>query len=102
MGDTGSLGLGGALAAIALFSKQPFLVPICGITFVFSGISIMMQVVYFKVTHGKRVFLMAPFHHHLEKKGFSEAKICAIYGVVTFIMGVIAIISVLVGQYGGV
>ena len=99
MGDTGSLGLGGACAAVALFSKQPFLVPICGIMFVVSGISIMIQVFYFKVTHGKRVFLMAPYHHHLEKKGLSEAKICAIYSVISVVMGVVAVISVLVGQY---
>ena len=100
MGDTGSLGLGGACAAIALFSKQPFLVPICGIMFVVSGISIMIQVAYFKLTHGKRVFLMAPFHHHLEKKGLSEAKICAIYSVISVVMGIVAILSVIVGQYG--
>ena len=100
MGDTGSLGLGGALAAVALFSKQPFLVPIVGIMFVISGISIMVQVLYFKITHGKRVFLMAPYHHHLEKKGLSEAKICAVYSVVSGVMGVVAILSVAVGQYG--
>ncbi len=100
MGDTGSLGLGGACAAVALFSKQPFLVPICGIMFVVSGISIIIQVAYFKLTKGKRVFLMAPFHHHLEKKGMSEAKICAIYSVVTIVMGVVAVLSVIVGQYG--
>lgn len=100
MGDTGSLGLGGALAAIALFSKQPFLVPICGIMFVISGISIVLQVGYFKLTHGKRIFLMAPFHHHLEKKGYGEAKIAAIYFVVSVVMGVVAILSVSVGQYG--
>ena len=100
MGDTGSLALGGALAAIALFSKHPFLVPILGIMFVVSGISILVQVFYFKVTHGKRVFLMAPFHHHLEKKGYSEAKICAIYTVISLLMGVVAVISVIVGAYG--
>ncbi|MBO4479341.1 MAG: phospho-N-acetylmuramoyl-pentapeptide-transferase [Clostridia bacterium] len=100
MGDTGSLGLGGALAAIALFSKQPFLVPVVGIMFVLSGISIIVQVCYFKVTHGKRVFLMAPFHHHLEKKGWGEAKICALYSVLSAVMGVVAILSVIVGQYG--
>ena len=100
MGDTGSLGLGGALAAIALFSKQPFLVPIVGITFMISGISIIIQVLYFKATGGKRVFLMAPYHHHLERKGLSEAKICAVYSVVSGVMGVVAILSVIVGQYG--
>lgn len=100
MGDTGSMGLGGALAAIALFSREPFLVPISGIMFVVSGISIMVQVVYFKVTGGKRIFLMAPYHHHLEKKGLSEAKICAIYAVVSIVMGIVSILSVIVGIYG--
>ena len=100
MGDTGSLALGGASAAIALFSKQPFLVPLVGIMYVLSGISIVVQVTYFKLTGGKRVFLMAPYHHHLEKKGYGEAKICAIYAVVTLVMGVLAIISVIVGKYG--
>ena len=100
MGDTGSLALGGASAAIALFSKQPFLVLFVGIMYVVSGISIIVQVAYFKLTHGKRIFLMAPYHHHLEKKGFGEAKICAIYSTVTLLMGVLAILSVLVGSYG--
>ena len=99
MGDTGSLGLGGALAAIALFSKQPLLIPIVGIMFVVSGISIIMQVIYFKCTHGKRIFLMAPYHHHLEKKGLGEGKICAIYSTVTLLMGILSVISVLVGMY---
>ena len=100
MGDTGSLGLGGACAAIALFSRQPFLVPIVGIMFVVSGISIIVQVAYYKISHGKRVFLMAPFHHHLEKKGYGEAKICAIYAIISVMMGLLAILSVVVGVYG--
>jgi len=100
MGDTGSLALGGASAAIALFSKHPFLVLFVGIMYVISGISIILQVTYFKVTHGKRIFLMAPYHHHLEKKGLSEAQICNIYASVTFMMGVISIISVAVGKNG--
>lgn len=100
MGDTGSLALGGASAAIALFSKQPFLVAFVGIMYAISGISIVMQIVYFKLTHGKRIFLMAPFHHHLEKKGLGEARICAIYSAVTLFMGILAILSVVVGIYG--
>ena len=100
MGDTGSLALGGASAAIAIFSRQPFLVLFVGIMYVVSGISIIVQVSYFKLTHGKRIFLMAPFHHHLEKKGLGEAKICAIYSAVTMLMGALAIISVVVGVYG--
>ena len=100
MGDTGSLALGGASAVLALFSKQPILVPIVGIMYVVSGISIIMQVSYFKLTHGKRIFLMAPFHHHLEKKGLGEAKICAIYTTITLFMGVFAIIATILGAYG--
>lgn len=94
MGDTGSLALGGASAAIALFSRQPLLILFVGIMYVLSGISIILQVAYFKVTHGKRIFLMAPYHHHLEKKGWSEARICTLYAIVTFLMGLIAILSV--------
>ncbi len=99
MGDTGSLALGGASAAIALFSKQPFLILFVGIMYVVSGISIIMQVAYFKLSHGKRIFLMAPFHHHLEKKGYGEAKICNVYFTVTLIMGALAILSVVFGAY---
>ena len=99
MGDTGSLALGGACAAIALFSKRPFLIPFVGITYVFSGISILLQVGYFKLTHGKRIFLMAPFHHHLEKKGWSESRICNAYFTATLMMGVLAILSVVCGAY---
>ena len=100
MGDTGSLALGGASAAIALFSRQPFLAAFVGIMYAVSGISIIMQIGYFKLTHGKRIFLMAPFHHHLEKKGYGEAKICAIYSIVTLLMGIVAILSTVVGIYG--
>ena len=99
MGDTGSLALGGASAAIALFTKQPFLILFVGITYVVSGISIVLQVAYFKWTRGKRIFLMAPFHHHLEKKGLGEAKICNLYFTITLMMGALAILSVVVGLY---
>ena len=100
MGDTGSLALGGASAAVALFSKQPFLILFVGIMYIVSGISIILQVTYFKITHGKRIFLMAPFHHHLEKKGLGEAVICNIYATITLLMGVMAILSVAVADHG--
>ena len=100
MGDTGSMALGGASAAIALFSKRPLLVLFVGIMYVVSGISIILQVAYFKVTHGKRIFLMSPYHHHLEKKGKSEAQICNLYATVSFLMGVISVISVAVERNG--
>ena len=100
MGDTGSMALGGASAAVALFSRRPLLVLFVGIMYVVSGISIILQVAYFKITHGKRIFLMSPYHHHLEKKGMSEAQICNIYATVSVLMGVLAIISVAVEENG--
>ena len=100
MGDTGSMALGGASAAVALFSRRPLLILFVGIMYAVSGISIILQVTYFKITHGKRIFLMSPYHHHLEKKGMTEAQICNLYATVSFLMGVIAIISVAVEKNG--
>jgi phospho-N-acetylmuramoyl-pentapeptide-transferase len=95
MGDTGSLFLGGFLACVSLFTGLGFFIILLGIMYVSSALSVIIQVVYFKLTHGKRVFLMAPYHHHLEKKGFGEAKIVAIYSTVTIIAGVLCILSLL-------
>ncbi len=88
MGDTGSLALGGLIACINIFTKQTLLIPILGIMFVVSSVSVILQVLKFKLTK-KRMFLMAPFHHHLEKKGMNETKIVAIYIIITIIVGVI-------------
>lgn len=90
MGDTGSLALGGTCASVAVFSKNPLLILIVGIMFVFSSISVIIQVVYFKLKH-KRVFLMSPFHHHLEMKGYNESKIVAFYSIITVVFGVVSI-----------
>jgi phospho-N-acetylmuramoyl-pentapeptide-transferase len=92
MGDTGSLYLGGIIACVSLFALSGLFIPILGVMFVLSALSDIIQVAYFKITHGKRVFLMAPFHHHLEKKGWTEARIVALYCAVTVIMGVICLI----------
>ncbi|MGN0771162.1 MAG: phospho-N-acetylmuramoyl-pentapeptide-transferase [Christensenellales bacterium] len=92
MGDTGSLALGGGLACAALFSKNPLILLLVGIMFVVSCISVIVQVIVFKIK-GKRVFLMAPFHHHLEYKGIKESKIVAYYTLITIIACVIAAIS---------
>ncbi len=100
MGDTGSLALGGAAATVAVFGKNPFLVLIVGIMYAVSCITVIVQVFWFKVSGGKRVFLMAPLHHHLQMKGLSENKIVSLYSVVTFVAGVICIIGVLAGVYG--
>ncbi len=88
MGDTGSLALGGLIACVSIFTKQTLLIPILGIMFVVSSVSVILQVVKFKLTK-KRMFLMAPFHHHLEKKGMHETKIVAIYIIVTIMVGVV-------------
>lgn len=95
MGDTGSLALGGGAAAVGVFSNNPLLIVIVGLMFVVSCLSDIIQVAYFKITKGKRVFLMAPFHHHLEYKGIKEWKIVAYYAVITVLMAVVAIISIL-------
>lgn len=83
MGDTGSLALGAMVACIAIFTRMSLFIPILGIMFVVSSVSVIMQVLYFKATKGKRIFLMAPFHHHLQKKKWSETRICVLYSVVT-------------------
>ena len=83
MGDTGSLALGAMVACVAIFTRMSLFIPIVGIMFVVSSVSVIMQVIYFKATKGKRIFLMAPFHHHLQKKKWSETRICVLYSVVT-------------------
>ncbi len=86
MGDTGSLSLGGFASCVALFSGNALIIPIVGIMFVLSSISVIIQVIYYKKT-GKRVFLMAPIHHHFQEKGYSEGKISYVYAVITAMMG---------------
>ncbi|MGN1061081.1 MAG: phospho-N-acetylmuramoyl-pentapeptide-transferase [Candidatus Coproplasma sp.] len=86
MGDTGSLALGGLIACVTVFSNNSLYLPILGITFVASGISVIVQVIYYKWT-GKRVFLMAPLHHHLQMKGLTECKISYIYSAITALCG---------------
>lgn len=92
MGDTGSLALGGVCSVVAVFTKNPFIILLVGIMFVVSCISVVMQVIYFKLTK-KRIFLMSPYHHHLEKKGLPETKIVSLYGIVTALAAAISIIS---------
>lgn len=87
MGDTGSLSLGGFAACVALFTGNALAIPIAGIMFVLSSISVILQVIYYKKT-GKRIFLMAPIHHHFQEKGYSEGKISYVYSVVTAVAGI--------------
>ncbi|MGN0795563.1 MAG: phospho-N-acetylmuramoyl-pentapeptide-transferase [Christensenellales bacterium] len=92
MGDTGSLALGAGTATVAIFSRQPFLIVFAGIMFVISCISVILQVAVFKIKK-KRVFLMAPLHHHFELKGYKESKITACYFSISVIGGILAIIA---------
>ena len=91
MGDVGSLALGGSLGAVAIIIKQEILLAIVGGIFVMEAISVIMQVGYFKMTKGKRIFLMAPFHHHFEKKGWHESKVVVRFWIVSIILGLFAL-----------
>lgn len=91
MGDVGSLCLGGYIGASACMLGEELLLLVLGVCFVFSAFSVILQVLVFKLTK-KRVFKMAPFHHHLQMSGLSEPKIVAIYSSVTFSIGLICII----------
>jgi phospho-N-acetylmuramoyl-pentapeptide-transferase len=90
MGDTGSLALGGALGAIAVATKHEIVLAIVGGLFVVEALSVIIQVLYFKRT-GKRVFLMAPIHHHYEKKGWSEPQIVIRFWIVALILAMIGL-----------
>jgi len=90
MGDTGSLALGGALGAIAVATKHEIVLAIIGGLFVVEAMSVIIQVLYFKKT-GKRVFLMAPIHHHYEKKGWSEPQIVIRFWIVALILAMIGL-----------
>lgn len=90
MGDTGSLALGGALGAIAVATKHEIVLAIVGGLFVIEALSVIIQVAYFKAT-GKRVFLMAPIHHHFEKKGWAEPQIVIRFWIISLILALIGL-----------
>lgn len=92
MGDTGSLALGGFTAACMLVMKMPVHIVFVGIIYLVEVISVIIQVLYFKATHGKRFFKMAPIHHHFELMGWSETKVVNVFTVVTIVGCFIAII----------
>lgn len=91
MGDTGSLALGGFASSVATFSSNALYIPLIGVCFVCSVISVIVQVIYYKASKGKRVFLMSPVHHHFQKKGYSESKIATAYTVVTAAIGLLCV-----------
>ena len=86
MGDTGSLFLGGAVCGMAFALNVPLVIPLIGIIYVAEVLSDIIQVAYFKLTHGKRIFRMAPLHHHLEMGGWSEVKLFCIFSLITALM----------------
>ncbi len=91
MGDAGSLALGGTVGAVAIITKQEILLAIVGGIFVMEALSVIIQVGYFKISGGKRIFLMAPFHHHFEKKGWVEPKVVVRFWIISVILGLIAL-----------
>ena len=92
MGDTGSLALGGAVAAVAMILKLELLSAIVGGIYVMETISVVLQVGSYKLT-GKRIFKMAPIHHHFEKCGWSETKIVTVFSIITVVLCVISFFS---------
>ena len=90
MGDTGSLFLGGAVCGMAFALNIPLVIPVIGIIYVAEVLSDIIQVTYFKLTHGKRIFRMAPLHHHLEMGGWSEIKLFCVFSMITMLMCLLA------------
>ena len=90
MGDTGSLALGGAVASIAIITKMPIYLAIVAFVCIIDTLSVIIQVTYFKLTKGKRIFKMAPFHHHLELSGMKETVVVILFWVITAILCFVA------------
>jgi phospho-N-acetylmuramoyl-pentapeptide-transferase len=98
MGDTGSLAIGGIIAAFAIMIRKELLIPVlCGV-FLIENLSVILQVSYFKYTkkkfgEGRRIFLMSPLHHHYQKKGYHEAKIVTRFWIVGIILAILTIVT---------
>ena len=90
MGDTGSLALGGFVASAAYMMRLPLFIPIIGLIYLVEVLSVIIQVTYFKKTGGKRIFKMAPIHHHFELCGWSETRVVAVFSIVTALLCMIA------------
>ena len=93
MGDTGSLALGGFVASTAIVLKMPIFIVIVGIIYLVDILSVIIQVTYFKVTGGKRIFKMAPIHHHFELSGWPETKVVAIFSIITAIACIVGFLA---------
>lgn len=93
MGDTGSLALGGFVSSIALMLHMPLFIVIIGLIYLVEVLSVILQVGYFKLTHGKRIFKMAPIHHHFELCGYSETQVVAAFSIVTALLCLVCIMA---------
>ena len=93
MGDTGSLALGGFVSSIALMLHMPLFIVIIGLIYLVEVLSVILQVGYFKLTHGKRIFKMAPIHHHFELCGYSETQVVAAVSIVTALLCLVGIMA---------
>jgi phospho-N-acetylmuramoyl-pentapeptide-transferase len=91
MGDVGALALGGALGTVALATKQEILLAVVGGLFVVEALSVIIQVCFFKVSNGKRIFRMAPLHHHFELKGWPEPKVIVRFWIIAIILGLVSL-----------
>lgn len=94
MGDTGSLALGGFVAAAAYMMQMPIFIAIVGFIYLVEVLSVIIQVTYFKLTHGKRIFKMAPIHHHFELCGWSETRVVTVFSIVTALLCLIALMGI--------
>lgn len=93
MGDMGSLFLGGMVCALAFSLNMPVILIVLGLVYIIEIVSVVIQVSYFKLTHGKRLFKMTPIHHHFEMCGFSEVKIIMIFSFVTLVLGTLCVLA---------
>ena len=94
MGDTGSLFLGGVVCAMAFALDMPLILILVGLVYIIETLSVILQVTYFKLTHGKRIFKMSPIHHHFEMCGWKEVKIVLVFSAVSALMCVLAWIGI--------
>ena len=94
MGDTGSMALGGAVVAFATLTNSPLLIVIVGFIYLAEALSVMIQVTYFKLTNGKRIFKMAPLHHHFEQCGWPETRVVFVFWIVTVVLCWIGVLAV--------
>ena len=94
MGDTGSLALGGFVAAAAYMMQMPLFIVIVGFIYMIEVLSVILQVTYFKLTRGRRIFKMAPIHHHFELCGWSETRVVAVFSIVTALLCLVALMGV--------